>query len=747
MVVIGKTERLVNVERLAEAVAGRFSNGVIQSLLIGVMVLGLVGTALGQEKKFAEKSTEIAGVSLQDLEVQLTSENAVIRRRAGLMLQQFGSEAEALVAKALRHEDASVVFWACEAVGRMDNASEALVGQVERILDDATASEGLRLAAAYASYCQRTNLAALDFLLDRLDRDFDNNQSKSAVSIAYPMTAADYLAQIGPKRLGSNRERVIAKLKSTAAAVDKAIQEKTTGGISYHVGKATRRAAILLQDPAAETRFGQRLQAGPSASPELREGEKSEASDDTGMAKVLESGQAEFPDVSGKNRKVPTWPGLVNRPNILWISCEDISPNLGCYGDRYASTPTLDQLATQGIRFDRAFTHAGVCAVLRSGIITGRYPVSIGTQHMRTFLPELKQTRCFPELLREAGYFCTNRSKTDYQMQHSDSTWDREGNRHQDWRDRPEGKPFFSVINLTISHESQVRHGEKRHAAVLKKLKLAQHHDPEAAAEFLPPYFPNTKESRQDWAWYQDNISEMDRQVGEILDQLDKDGLADSTVVVFWSDHGQGLPRGKRWLFDSGTHVPLIVRFPDRFAAGQVREDLVTLLDLGPTMLSLAGVEVPKEYDGRVFLGQESGPEPEQLFFHRDRMDEAFEIIRSVRNRRFRYLRNFQRQRTYAQLLEYMDLMPTMQVWRKMHQAGELDAIQDAWFASNKPAEELYDVVADRHQIHNLAELPQYQQTLEKMRKAMEALQVQEGDLGMMPEVLMMEQFASDYGL
>ena len=160
--------------------------------------------------------------------------------------------------------------------------------------------------------------------------------------------------------------------------------------------------------------------------------------------------------------------------------------------------------------------------------------------------------RCFTEYLRAAGYFCTNKSKTDYQFDPPPTAWDRQGNNHNDWRDRAAGQPFFAVINLTISHESQVRHGEKTHAAVLDQLSPDQRHQPDEAAKHLPPIYPNTPEARKDWAWYSDNISEMDRQAGQILQQLDEDGLADNTIVVFWSDHGRGLPRGKRWIYDSG---------------------------------------------------------------------------------------------------------------------------------------------------------------------------------------------------
>ncbi len=245
-----------------------------------------------------------------------------------------------------------------------------------------------------------------------------------------------------------------------------------------------------------------------------------------------------------------------DRPNIVWISCEDISPNLGCYGDPHAITPTLDRLASEGVRFDRAFTPAGVCAVVRSGIITGMYPPSIGSQHMRSRIVPPAEVKAFPELLRSAGYFTTNRSKTDYQFEPTPSIWDRQGNQHQDWRERPDpDQPFFSVINLTVSHESQIRHGEQRHAEVIETIGVENQQDPIAVADTLPEYLPNTPATRKNWAWYHDNITLMDKMAGEVLQRLEQDGLADTTLVVFWSDHGMGMPRGKRWIYDEHGQV------------------------------------------------------------------------------------------------------------------------------------------------------------------------------------------------
>ena len=434
-----------------------------------------------------------------------------------------------------------------------------------------------------------------------------------------------------------------------------------------------------------------------------------------------------------------------DRPNILWISCEDISPNLGCYGDPHAITPNLDRLASQGVRFDRAFTPAGVCAVVRSGVITGMYPPSIGSQHMRSRIIPPANVKAFAERLRAAGYFTTNRSKTDYQFEPTPSIWNRQGNSHQDWRERPSPEqPFFSVVNITVCHESQIRHGDKRHAEVIREIGEENRRDPRNVADTIPEYLPNTGATRENWAWYHDNITLMDKMAGEILDRLEQDGLADQTLVVFWSDHGMGMPRGKRWIYDSGTWIPMIMRWPDKLKAGSVREDLVSVLDLPPTMLSVAGVPVPDYMQGRVLIGDQAGEEPSYLFFHRDRMDEAFELQRGVRDRRWKYIRNYALDTPYAQHIDYMDQMPAMQDWRRLAAADRLAGGQTNWFATPKPVEELYDTANDPWELNNLADLSQYAKRLQRMREATESRQQMLGDTGMVPEAVLMEEMIPD---
>jgi arylsulfatase A-like enzyme len=421
------------------------------------------------------------------------------------------------------------------------------------------------------------------------------------------------------------------------------------------------------------------------------------------------------------------------RPDILWISCEDISPDLGCYGDDYADTPNLDRLAKQGCRYSNAFVPYPVCAPTRSAVITGMYPSTIGTMHMRTSLKGYEAVppsyvKCFTEYLRAAGYYCTNNVKTDYQFNPPFTAWD-ECSRKAHWRNRPKGMPFFSVINLTVSHESQSwpKKGEK----------LV--HDP--AKVVLPPYYPDTPAVRENLARYYDNVTRMDKQAGKILRQLEKDGLADNTVVFFWSDHGRGLPRHKRWVYDSGIHVPMIIRWPGKVKPGSVCNDFINLIDLGPTVLSIAGVEIPAYMQGRAFLGGQKGKLRKYIFAGRERMDEtADDHIRCVRDKRYKYIRNFMPEKAYAQSISYRDRMPIMKEWRRLNAEGKLKGPQKLFFRKTKPVEELYDVGIDPHEVNNLAESPEYKDVLKRMRAVLEEWIKETGDLGGIPEEELIER-------
>jgi uncharacterized sulfatase len=435
--------------------------------------------------------------------------------------------------------------------------------------------------------------------------------------------------------------------------------------------------------------------------------------------------------------KAPFWVSLLNgllawtlvgaeRPNVVWIVGEDLGPELGCYGDAYARTPKLDRLAKEGARFARAFTHSPVCAPSRSGLITGMYPTTIGTHHMRSKL--LAPPPTFTSLLRQAGYFVAWSGKTDFNFEVPPGAFDST----RDWLKALPPQPFFAYINFTDSHESQIRSAPDKFARTTARLTAEQRHDPAQAT--LPPYYPDTPEIRRDWANYYDLVTAVDYKVGEVLQALAAHGAASNTVVFFFGDHGRGLPRGKRWVYDSGIRVPLLVRWPGRIQPGSVREDLVSFVDFAPTVLALAGTDIPKSMPGRVFLGPYAAPEREYIFAARDRMDETYDRIRCVRSRDFKYIRNFHPELPYAQRIAYLEEMPTMQIWRRLNAEDKLAGPQRFFFAKTKPAEELYDLNTDPHEINNLAGVPGHRKQLDQMRAALDQWMEQSQDLGAVPE-------------
>lgn len=421
-----------------------------------------------------------------------------------------------------------------------------------------------------------------------------------------------------------------------------------------------------------------------------------------------------------------------DRLNVVWIIGEDMGPELGCYGDPNARTPNMDRLASQGARFTRAFTHAPVCAPCRSGLITGQYPTRIGSHHMRSTL--LKPPPMFTDYLRDAGYLVcwptkSPFGKTDFNFALPPGCFDV----LTDWSQAvPRDRPFFGLFNITTSHESQIRAPAPAKARNLSRVTPEELHDPDKMR--VPAYHPDTPIVRQDLANYYDLVTAVDHKIGDVLDALDKAGVADRTVVILTGDHGRGLPRSKRWVYDSGTHVPLLIRWPGVIAPGTVREDLVCFLDLPATTLAIAGVAVPGAFDGRVIVGPRTGPAPEYVFAARDRMDERDDRIRGVRGDRFHYIRNFRPELPYAQRIAYMEEMPTMREWRRLHAEGKLNPVQDAFFAPTKPVEELYDTEADPDEVHNLASDPHQRARLEAMRTTLEDWIEETNDLGEFPE-------------
>jgi arylsulfatase A-like enzyme len=426
------------------------------------------------------------------------------------------------------------------------------------------------------------------------------------------------------------------------------------------------------------------------------------------------------------------------RPNILWLTSEDNGPHLGAYGDPFATTPNLDALARRGVRYTRVWSTAPVCAPARTALITGMYPSSLGAGHMRSMVSLPPGMALFPELLRAAGYYTTNNVKEDYNVVKSDAVWD-ESSSNAHWRHRPAGTPFFAVFNSTLTHESAIR--ARPHTAV---------HDP--ARVPIPPYHPDTPEVRQDWAQYYDQMTAMDAVMGERLRELEAAGLADDTVVFYFGDHGPGMPRGKRWLYQSGLQVPLIVYVPPKFralapdgyATAAAIDRLVSFVDFAPTVLSLAGVTPPEWMQGRAFMGAHAAPAQQHLFAERGRMDERYDLVRAVRDARFLYIRNYLPHRIYGQYLDYMFQTPTTRVWRRLYDEGRLQPPQ-TFFWQTKPVEELYDLDTDPHNVVNLAQEPAHAERRRQLALALENHLMRVRDLGLRAEFEMRASGQSPY--
>lgn len=417
------------------------------------------------------------------------------------------------------------------------------------------------------------------------------------------------------------------------------------------------------------------------------------------------------------------------QPNILWVTCEDMSPNLGCYGDKYAVTPNLDALAQRSLRYRNAWSNAPVCAPARTTIISGMYPPSTGAEHMRSETILAPGQKMFPQLLREAGYYTSNNSKEDYNIAHTGKVWD-ESSAKAHWRGRKGKQPFFSVFNYVITHESQIR-----------KTPHQLKHDPKEAR--VPKYMPDLPEVRRDWAQYYDNITTMDGMVAKTLKELEADGLKDSTIVFFYSDHGAGMPRSKRWPYNSGLQVPMMVHVPEQYqklapkdyAAGEWTDRLVSFVDLAPTVLSLAGMPRAEFHQGFAFMGANAEAEQDYVFGFRGRMDERIDMVRSVRNQRYVYVRNYMPHRIYGQHVDYMFEMPSVRAWKAAFDAGKTNAEQNV-FWNTKPAEELYDLEKDPDEVNNLAlnPTPELRAEMTRLRMAQTQLAGRIRDVGFLPE-------------
>ncbi|SFT68865.1 Arylsulfatase A [Algoriphagus locisalis] len=448
-----------------------------------------------------------------------------------------------------------------------------------------------------------------------------------------------------------------------------------------------------------------------------------------------------------KEIKAPEEINYPERPNILWIVNEDMSPgHLGVYGGTGGETPVLDSLAKSGVIFTNAFSTAGVCAPSRAALITGAYQTSIGAMHMRTLsfsaaggdnyppghksystvLPEGMRT--YPEYLRMAGYYTSNNVKEDFQFEAPGTMWDESSNKAH-WRNRKDpNQPFFSIFNFTTTHESQVWARENEELLV----------DP--ADVTVPPVYPDDSITRRTLARFITNVMRFDAQVGELLQQLKEDGLYENTIIFYYSDHGDGMPYYKRELYDRGLRVPLFVKAPF-IKAGTVDDQLVSFVDFGPTVLSLAGVKIPDTMQGQAFMGNQKSEPRKYIYAARDRMDSEVDRVRAVSDGRFKYIKNYMPEKPNYQNIRYRLSNPLMVHLLELHEEGKLDENQERWFDETKPEEELYDTQTDAYEFNNLAKNPDYADKLTELRNAHLKWIEDYGDMGAMPEMEMVSQW------
>ncbi|EJL35115.1 sulfatase-like hydrolase/transferase [Novosphingobium sp. AP12] len=414
------------------------------------------------------------------------------------------------------------------------------------------------------------------------------------------------------------------------------------------------------------------------------------------------------------------------RPNILWLVSEDNNPFIGAYGDRLAHTPTIDGLARKGLLYRNVYTNAPVCAPTRFAIITGVHPESAGPAHnmrAQAQLPDMIQG--FPTYLREQGYYCTNNAKTDYNSDlKPDAIWN-ESSKQAHWKNRPDGAPFFAVFNHETTHESRIFE------------PLAGRVKPEDIT--LPTYLPDTPGIRRDFATYYNRMEQMDGQLAARLAELEAAGLAEDTIVFYYSDNGGVLPRSKRYCYDEGHRCAMVVHVPEKWrhlapaAQGSEIGAPVTYIDLAPTVLSLAGIAAPAYMQGSAFLGRHaSGPKP-YVFGMRNRMDERYDMSRTVTDGRYRYIRNYSPHRPWGQHGAFQWVAKGYQDWEAAHIAGTLTPVQEQ-FWQTKPFEQFFDLHEDRDQVVNLIGDTAQQTRIAAMRRALDAHMLEVNDNGFLPE-------------
>lgn len=424
---------------------------------------------------------------------------------------------------------------------------------------------------------------------------------------------------------------------------------------------------------------------------------------------------------------------IPKKPNIIWIITEDMSLEMGCYGDKQVQTPNLDKLAAQGVRYMQTFTTAPVCSASRSALITAMYQTSIDAQNHRShrddgyMLPP--PVKPITEYLRNAGYYTVlgeikedgikGYGKTDYNFNLDKSIFD-----SNDWKDRQPGQPFFAELMVSVTHRGAIWKG------------AVQKHQPQVDPDkvILPPYYPNHPVAREDWATYLESIQLMDAYVGTILKRLDDEGLSENTVVIFTSDHGRCMVRDKQFIYDGGIHIPFLMRWPGQLKAGSVNNDLISAIDISATVLQLAGIKPPDYIEGRVLFGRDA-KKRDYIVAARDRMDETVDKMRAVRTKQFKYIKNYMPEKPYMQPNNYKEKeYPVWNLLKELNSQGKLTPAQALFVAPTKPAEELYDIQKDPYELNNLAESVKYQKQLIAMRKILENWIITTGDKGRYPE-------------
>jgi arylsulfatase A-like enzyme len=445
--------------------------------------------------------------------------------------------------------------------------------------------------------------------------------------------------------------------------------------------------------------------------------------------------------------------------NIIWISCEDIGPILSTYGNKAIKTPNIDRIAAEGVKYTNAYSTVGVCAPSRFSIITGMYPARLGAHNMRTGnhnnfkfpedvfhktnkgildtsgknVPEYEvvtpsYVKAFTEYLRAENYYCVNDDKCDYQFNAPFTAWnDVFGG--GTYKNAPKDAPFFYVKNHYISHESRIWLRKDKPLTV----------NPEEVT--IPAYYPDIPIVRNDIARKYSNIEALDKEVGQLLDQLEADGVLDNSIIFFWSDHGGNLLRQKRAVGNSGLHVPLLIRYPDGYRAGEIDDRLVSLMDLGPTVMSLLGIKPPQHLDGRAFAGKYEQAPRKLIFGSADRFDESTDMQRSVLDGRYVYVKNFMPELPLIYRNKYREQIPMNAKLIALNQEKKLKGDASYIFMDTKPLEEFYDLQNDPYEVNNLANDPNYATKIKGYRKALKDWQLEIEDKGFVPEHDLIEMF------